>query len=81
MKRINVEGKRGTKLRIEREPILRFKFCKRCCSLLDAGKDPINSQIRPQDIKLINLGLNSFDFSPLLSVSLLIRYVLLYFGV
>ena len=31
--------KRGTKLRIEREPHVRFQFCKKCCSLLDAGKD------------------------------------------
>ena len=37
--KINVEGKRGTKLRIEK-PLLRFQFCKKCCSLLDAGKNP-----------------------------------------
>ena len=40
IKRTNVEGKRGTKLILEREPLLRFQFCKRCCSLLDAGKNP-----------------------------------------
>ena len=38
-KRIKLEGKRRTKLRSKREPLLQFLFCKRRCSFPGAGKD------------------------------------------